>query len=41
MSEEIKIRNNDYWVKVVGMLQQNWAKIECLKSGKAKIFFIN
>ena len=25
---EIEIRNRDYWIKVVGMLQQNWALIE-------------
>lgn len=25
MKNIIEIRSNDYWFKVVGMLQQNWA----------------
>ena len=24
---EVEIRSRDYWVKVVGMLQQNWALV--------------
>ena len=27
-SQKIEFSNNDYWFKIVGMLQQNWAIIE-------------
>ena len=29
MTEEIKIKDRDYWVKIVEMLQHNWALIDC------------
>ena len=28
MNEPVKIQSDDYWFKVVEMLQQNWALIE-------------
>jgi hypothetical protein len=28
MSEQVPIENEDFWVKVAEMLQQNWAIIE-------------
>ncbi len=33
----VEIQSRDYWYKVTGMLQQNWALVE--QSGK--VFFIN
>ena len=38
--EEISIESRDYWVKVVGMLQQNWALIGLEKDGSTCIYFI-
>lgn len=40
MTNEIKVTNNDFWVKIVEMLQQNWALIESLENDKVKVFFI-
>lgn len=42
MSDIVEIQSRDYWVKVVGMLEQNWALIE---TGDAacpgvRVFFI-
>lgn len=28
MNEEVKIQSNDFWVKIVEFLQQNWALID-------------
>lgn len=39
MSDELPITGNDLWVKVVGMLQQNWASVEPLDKEVA-VFFI-
>ncbi|MBE7432383.1 MAG: hypothetical protein HS100_00565 [Anaerolineales bacterium] len=33
MKDEIAITNNDYWFKVIDMLQQNWALIEAAQTG--------
>lgn len=41
MDESIEIQSQDYWFKVVEMLQQNWALIEMLPDAKYKIFFIS
>jgi hypothetical protein len=38
MKDEFTIRNDDYWFKVVDMLQQNWALIEPSKSGYIAYF---
>ncbi len=39
MKDEIAITNNDYWFKVVDMLQQNWALIEPSKMGTGCIVY--
>jgi hypothetical protein len=31
MNESVAIRSSDFWVKVVEMLQQNWAVIEAAR----------
>ena len=38
--EHVEIKSTDFWVKVVGMLQQNWAVIEPLGEGDVKVYFI-
>jgi len=40
MSEPVPIQNEDFWVKVVEMLQQNWAIIEPDAAGGARTYFI-
>ena len=42
MSEIVDIRSRDYWVKVVGMLEQNWALIETndAASPGVRVFFV-
>ena len=41
MTELVSIRNMDFWVKVVEMLQQNWAVIECEAMESARIYFVS
>lgn len=42
MSDIVDIRSRDYWVKVVGMLEQNWALIETDddQSAEVRVFFV-
>lgn len=40
MDKLITIESQDFWVKVVGMLQQNWALIERVDPGAARIYFV-
>lgn len=40
MSEEIDIKSRDYWVKVIEMLQQNWAVIEENPDKSVTVYFI-
>jgi hypothetical protein len=41
-SEEIKITNDDYWFKIVDMLQQDWAIVEPGKeNGACAVYFID
>jgi hypothetical protein len=40
MSDTIPIKGDDLWVKVVEMLQQNWASIEPEEDG-VRVYFIN
>jgi hypothetical protein len=40
MKESIPIQSRDYWFKVIGMLQQNWALIESDNVG-VTVYFIN
>ena len=41
MSQEIAIRSRLYWVKVVGMLEQNWALIDDAPGEGAIIYFVH
>jgi hypothetical protein len=40
MKESITIQSIDFWVKVVGMLQQNWALIES-ETQSVRVYFVN
>jgi hypothetical protein len=40
MSDVVPIKTQDFWVKVVEMLQQNWALIEP-KGSKVTIYFLH
>jgi hypothetical protein len=41
MTEFVAIQGRDFWVKVVEMLQQNWALVEAEDVGSARVYFIN
>jgi hypothetical protein len=41
VNEPVEIRSTDFWVKVVEMLQQNWALIEEEPAGAARVFFVS
>jgi hypothetical protein len=41
MNANIPIRSTDFWVKVVGMLQHNWALIEDETPGAVRVYFIS
>jgi hypothetical protein len=41
MTAPLSIRGDDLWVKVVEMLQQNWAAIESSESKGARVYFIS
>jgi hypothetical protein len=41
MSDHVDIRDRDFWVKVVEMLQQNWALIDDEPDGSATIHFVS
>src|SRR5687767_6318765 len=41
MTEMLPIRADDFWVKVVEMLQQNWAAIEPDGSGGVSVYFVS
>ena len=41
MIETVQIESDDFWVKVVEMLQQNWALIEPVPSGGVCVYFIS
>jgi hypothetical protein len=40
VSQPVAIKSRDFWVKVVEMLQQNWALIDPEASGSARVFFV-
>lgn len=40
MKKEIEIKSDEFWVKIVDFLQQNWALIE-QKEGKFSVSFVN
>ena len=39
--KEVRIINRDFWVKVIEMLQQNWALVEAGESGGVTVFFLD
>jgi hypothetical protein len=41
MTQPVAIKSADFWVKVVEMLQQNWALIDIEVDGFARVFFIS
>lgn len=41
MSDGIVIQSRDYWVKVVSMLQQNWALVEMTPGSGVVIYFLD
>jgi hypothetical protein len=41
MTERVVISSRDYWLKVVEMLQQNWALIEPEPGGSVRVRFIS
>ena len=41
MNEPVVIKSTDFWVKVVEMLQQNWALIDDETEGAVRVFFVN
>jgi len=40
MNERVPTENEDFWVKVVDMLQRNWAVIEPETAGRVRVYFI-
>jgi hypothetical protein len=40
-NDRVLIKSNDFWVKVVEMLQQNWALIDREPDAPAQVFFIH
>jgi hypothetical protein len=41
MTELVSTKSGDFWVKVVEMLQQNWALIDIKADGSVRVFFIS
>ena len=41
MNEPVPIQSTDFWVKVVEMLQQNWALIQPHSAGGVRAYFIS
>jgi len=41
MNEPLPIRGDDLWVKVVDMLQQNWAAIDSAELEGVRVYFIS
>lgn len=41
MDAPVPIGSADFWVKVVGMLQQNWAEIDPDPPGGVRVFFFD
>ena len=39
--QAVEINSSDFWVKVVGMLQQNWALVDPAASGTADVYFVD
>lgn len=41
MTDAVAIESRDFWVKVVEMLQQNWALVDVTADGAAQVHFID
>jgi hypothetical protein len=41
MSEPVLLENDDFWVKVIEMLLQNWAVIEPEPAGGGRVYFVS
>jgi hypothetical protein len=41
MTDDLPIESTDYWVKVVEMLQQNWALIEPGPVDRVFVYFVS
>ena len=41
MNDIIAIQNTEFWVKIVEMLQQNWAVIEADNAVAVRVYFIS
>lgn len=41
MNDQVLIHSSDFWVKVVEMLQQNWALIEADGVDSVRVYFIS
>jgi hypothetical protein len=41
MTDEVPIESTDHWVKVVEMLQQNWALIEPGPAKRVFVYFVS
>lgn len=41
MNDAVSIKSSDFWVKIVEVLQQNWAVVETEADASARIYFIN
>lgn len=39
--EPVEIASRDYWVKVVEMLQQNWALVDPASDGARRVYFVS
>ena len=38
--QPVSITSQDFWVKIVDFLQQNWALIEPMPSGTCRVYFV-
>jgi hypothetical protein len=41
MEKNIEIRSREFWVKIIEMLQQNWAIVEQIRVERCKVYFIS
>ena len=39
--ESIEIKSRQYWIKIFGMLNQSYAKVDDTSDGRARIWFLN
>lgn len=41
MADAVQTNSRDFWFKVVGMLQQNWALVDADEEGRATVYFVH